>query len=1185
METLMKNPLDRTNCLAVLFRVLSFLLLPICSFAQIPANNTCATASTITTATTCITGTSRLTGQTIANATTDNLATTCGVSNAQDVWYSFVAKTTFPVITVSNLGASWAGSMRIQLFSSTGPCAGLAQVSCGTSPLTPGSPLTIGNTYYVRIHKNTSTAPTGTGWTFDICITDPAPSNDNCSTPILITSNTVCSNTTGNMYGSTLSATAITPCTASIYDVWYSFVAQSFTSTINLSSIGSAINTPGLQVIDNCGTPVNYGCGTTSLTVSNLTVGSTYFIRVYAAGGTAPTSPVNAAFNICVTHPVPPVPANDECTGAVTLQNNSGCSSIWTNVMNATASSTAIAPCTGPVSYDVWYKFVAAVSNPTITLGGAANNFTSRRLQLFSGSCGSLIHVACGTTSIAATGLTPGATYYIRVYSNSGLAAPTGNGFFQLCVSSPGLAPKFGNSYVNITKKTSGGVVEQGDTLEIRMTINHTTGTVYSMRYLDSVPTNTQMITTPNHFIQVITNEGMAIPGKSFTTTAGDDAATYIANPPAGQYQIRMNLAFGSSVVAFPPDNTTTEVASATGQMIASTDIPKGTNNTMLFATAFRVRVTAVAGNTITLGMGKFIYKATVGGPDITLTATPYQILISQPMSLCANATGVNMSQEFGGTFGNGITLNRTTDLAYQIPGYTYVNINSLQGLGDGQYSIVKNISPRSGTNRLADRVGSCVAALPSQLACAQRMHGGHWDVDGDHSGTTNSIGNIPLAEGSNGGYMLMVNADYVASESYRQTINNLCPNTYYEFSAWVRNICATCGNDYTTGGNYSPTRTPGVLPNLTFALDDLDRYNSGEMAYGIGWVKKGFVFVTGPTQNQATFSIRNNSQGGGGNDWVIDDISVATCLPNMSYSPTLNPVVCQGNAFTIRDTIRSYFNNYRHHQWQRSTDGGVTWTDLGVARDSTPVFIAGAWQYITTYTIPPAFSTAANDGDLYRVLVATTNLNLSNVNCRVTDGISFISVTVEDCGIPLKTELLSFNGKLVNDRANLNWTTSKEDEAIQFIIERSADGVNFTSIATINSRNDGSSFNNYSFTDPLPVTDRKYYRVVLSSSGNKKTYSRTIVLSKYTTAFSLAHLINPFSAKLEFDIVVPADGKIDVQLTDLSGKILKRNSFVVSEGSNSLAVAHTDGLPAGLYILQISNKEEVITRKVVKKN
>jgi hypothetical protein len=41
---------------------------------------------------------------------------------------------------------------------------------------------------------------------------------------------------------------------------------------------------------------------------------------------------------------------------------------------------------------------------------------------------------------------------------------------------------RYGNSYVNISKKIIGGVVEQGDTLEIRMTIHLTAGTAYSAR-------------------------------------------------------------------------------------------------------------------------------------------------------------------------------------------------------------------------------------------------------------------------------------------------------------------------------------------------------------------------------------------------------------------------------------------------------------------------------------------------------------------------------------------------------------------------------------------------------------------------------------------------------------------------------------------------------------------------------
>ena len=57
---------------------------------------------------------------------------------------------------------------------------------------------------------------------------------------------------------------------------------------------------------------------------------------------------------------------------------------------------------------------------------------------------------------------------------------------------------KWGNSYVNLSKKAVGGPVEPGDSLEIRVNfyINKNyngTGKMYKVRYYDSVPSNTAM--------------------------------------------------------------------------------------------------------------------------------------------------------------------------------------------------------------------------------------------------------------------------------------------------------------------------------------------------------------------------------------------------------------------------------------------------------------------------------------------------------------------------------------------------------------------------------------------------------------------------------------------------------------------------------------------------------------------
>ena len=635
-----------------------------------------------------------------------------------------------------------------------------------------------------------------------------------------------------------------------------------------------------------------------------------------------------------------------------------------------------------------------------------------------------------------------------------------------------------------------------------------------------------------------------------------------------------------------------TEFASATGTMVAGSDRPRGGGG-MLFATAFRVVVTGNVGDTITLNPGRFLYKnggAPGVGSDVTLTATPFKILISEPRELCTNSIGINNAAELGGTFGLGTTLTRGFDLTTPISGYSFINdVNAYNNVGDGRYSIVKNMSPRSGTQRNARRVPNSNCNFPTALAwddpfnCNNRMFNGHWDIDGDHTGTTNATGNIPPAAATNSGYMLMVNADYVASEIFRQNISNLCPNTYYEFSAWIRNICKTCGADSTgaqfTGAPTAPANGyPGVYPNLSFALNDVDYYNSGQVDT-IGWLKKGFVFRTGPTQTSAVFSIRNNSQGGGGNDWVLDDIAVATCLPTMSYSPTINPNVCQANPIEIADTISSFFNNYTTYKWQRSINGGASWTDItGVTT------LPDTNWYVTTFTVPPANTTLADSGNLYRVVVATTPSNLTDPNCNISDGVT-ITLSVLDCGPVLDVNLLSFNGKLIDSKANLAWSTTHEDSPLKFIIERSSDGRNFSKAGESPGYNNGNNTNYYSFIDPVAVTDRVWYRIAMVPTNGKRKYSSIIQLYNRLTDFEITNIINPFTNSLTFDITVAENSVVTYELIDIAGKTVSSKKQLAYTGTNSINFGNTQSLPAGIYTLRVANKNKYVVKRVVKKN
>lgn len=559
-----------------------------------PANNDCSNASALTPGTICapITGTLR---DAVGPATsTAGIIAFCGNAASPDVWYSFVAQSTHPVIRMTGMGANMDDRPRLQLFN-TNSCV-VADLNansnnCGGTNnativnLTPATALVVGTTYLVRVFTNFTSVAAGApaDWDFNICVID-APPNDLCGSSTLITSSTSCVNTTGNFYGASLTTppTFNAPdCAPGVTrDVWYRFVAQTTNPTITLSNIGVDFANPGMQLLTGscAGALTSLYCGTNSITANFLTPGNTYLIRVFSTSASAPVSIVDAGFDICVTDLVSGPPANDECAGAVNLSVNRGCNTINSDMAGATASAEPLGgSCAAPNVYDVWFKFTAVTANETVSLSAIGANFLTPQVEIFSGACGSLSSLFCGASPLAATGLTPGNTYFVRVYSTTA-PPPNGHARFNICVTTPDLpAVRFGNSYVNISKKTTGGVVTPGDTLEIRMTMNHATATTMTnLRFLDNVPSNTSILTGINDSIKIITNEGLTY--KQYSLAPGDDAATYLASPPAGEFNIRMNLGFGASNPGIPVDNTSLEFASATGTML-NTNFPRGEDN------------------------------------------------------------------------------------------------------------------------------------------------------------------------------------------------------------------------------------------------------------------------------------------------------------------------------------------------------------------------------------------------------------------------------------------------------------------------------------------------------------------------------------------------------------------------------------------------------------------------------
>ncbi|MDR6158192.1 hypothetical protein QF023_001708 [Chryseobacterium sp. SLBN-27] len=267
------------------------------------------------------------------------------------------------------------------------------------------------------------------------------PANDDCVNAVSLTvspSSTCLTSTSGNTLGATMSMGA-SPCFGTPNDdVWYSFVATSSSHMVSLTNVvstGTSSTTDMyFQVLSGaCGTTTSLLCSDADTNiVTGLTVGSTYYIRVY-------TYPANAnsfaSFNICVTTPPPP-PANDECANAVLLTVNPDylCGSVAQGTTLSATASVETAPSCGAAGTndDVWFRFVATNSDHRIVLSNVSGS-TDMAMAAYSGTCGSLVQVQCSDpNTMNLTGLIVGQEYKVRVWTFSSTASTSAT--FDICV-------------------------------------------------------------------------------------------------------------------------------------------------------------------------------------------------------------------------------------------------------------------------------------------------------------------------------------------------------------------------------------------------------------------------------------------------------------------------------------------------------------------------------------------------------------------------------------------------------------------------------------------------------------------------------------------------------------------------------------------------------------------------------
>lgn len=464
MEKKYLNPNDKINFILI---ILLFFVSILCQ----SQGTTCATATGLTINGTCWSG-----NITDATQDTPNISGCSAGTFRREGWFTFTVTGGPLNLNITGVSTNTNRNLFLQLFSSSSACSGLTQISCANnvnnnSAQTETITTNLSNgIYYLKVYQAGSN--NGDINLSSLCI-NIIPLNNECATATSLTVNPTSSclvSTSGTTIGATQS---IAGCTGTADDdVWYSFTA---TATMHIVTVTpNTLNDAVLQVYSgSCGSLTSLACIDATLgsaiettTLTSLTIGTTYFVRVYSFGSSIAN---RGTFSICISTPPP-------CVAPLTQANNLVFGSITSTSIPATFSGSADG-----------YLVIRSTSAtpPSQPVNGVIYN---------AGNIGTLgsgltFIQSNNSTSIPSTGLAGNTRYYYYIYAYTQNTGCSGGPVYNNLGPLSGTAvtcPAVPNSVTINNRSTTGFRINWvaptgGNALPITYTIEITTDAGYTI--------------------------------------------------------------------------------------------------------------------------------------------------------------------------------------------------------------------------------------------------------------------------------------------------------------------------------------------------------------------------------------------------------------------------------------------------------------------------------------------------------------------------------------------------------------------------------------------------------------------------------------------------------------------------------------------------------------------------------
>ena len=222
-------------------------------------------------------------------------------------------------------------------------------------------------------------------------------------------------------------------------------------------------------------------------------------------------------------------------------------------------------------------------------------------------------------------------------------------------------------------------------------------------------------------------------------------------------------------------------------------------------------------------------------------------------------------------------------------------------------------------------------------------------------------------------------------------------------------------------------------------------------------------------------------------------------------------------------------------------------------SQTTTPIVVSSSGAFYLNSTA----SLSVTVGELTAISTASNSTN----NLILTQGFQQNSA-----GSSLPVRLIQFTGTKKSTNNILNWKVVEEMGIEKYEVQSSFDGNNYLTIGTVKATNSGSNENSYNYTDNSISKVVVYYRLLIHEKSGSSFYSWIVRISSIGKQYKIYP--NPVKDLLTIEVTADLNNTKEIQLFDMQGKLVWKNSYLLTAGNNTIKINLTNQT-SGSYLLK----------------